>query len=337
MIDIRPVDVDDDAEFARYYAIMKAADKAGREAAPIFTEQELRILMDGSVPSEVFEAYAGFFDDEMVVSGLIFYSLDDNVDLGEVYAGVEPARRGRGYGGEMVRDLSERNIAAGRRRLVSESWIPFEQRDDHPYLRFASSHGFSVANLEIRRVLELPVPDAQLDAWQTEAAPHHGDYRIETYLGAIPAERIPSLCHAMNQLGLDAPTGDIELEARRIDAEVFQRREERAKAAGKTMLRTLAIGPDDDVVAFTSMAIPGGEPDIVYQYGTLVLRGHRGHRRGTAVKVANLRRLQHEFSDRTYVETLNAEQNGPMVGINEQLGFTPVEILAHFQRIVDQP
>lgn len=337
MIRIRPVDVADDAEFARYYAIMKAADQADRETAPIFTEQELRVLMDRSVASEIFEAYAGFDGDEMVVCGLIFYSLDDNVDLGEVYAGVEPSRRGRGYGSAMVRDLSERNLAAGRHRLVSESWIPFEQRDDHPYLRFAASHGFSVANLEIRRVLDLPVADSLLDAWQDEAAPHHEDYRLETYAGDVPAERIPSLCHAMNQLGLDAPTGDIELEARRIDAETFQQREERSKAAGKRMLRTLAIGPDDDVVAFTSMAIPGGEPDIVYQYGTLVLRGHRGHRLGTAVKVANLRRLQREVDDRSYVETLNAEQNGPMVGINEMFGFTPVEILAHFQRIVDQP
>ena len=224
----------------------------------------------------------------------------------------------------------------GATRLVSESWIPFSQRDDHPYLSFAAKHGFTVANVEIRRVVPLPIADSDLDAWESEAAPHHTDYRIETYLGDVPAHRIPSLCHAMNQLGVEAPTGDIELEARQLDTEAFLAREKRAKAAGKVMLRTVALDPHDDVAAFSTMAIPTHEVDVVYQYGTLVMREHRGHRLGTAIKVANHRRLQREVTDRTYVETLNAEQNGPMVSINEKFGFRPVEIHADFQRIVVQ-
>jgi GNAT superfamily N-acetyltransferase len=272
----------------------------------------------------------------MVVAGLIYYSLDDNVDLGEVYAGVAPDHRGRGFGSAMVRDLSERNIRAARTRLVGQSWIPFSQRDDHPYIRFAAKHGFSVANVEIRRVVPLPLADDDLDAWQSEAAPHHTDYRLETYFGDVPVARIPSLCEAMNQLEVDAPTGDIELEARKLDTEIFLRREDRAKAAGKLMLLTVAIDRHDTVSAFSTMAIPTQAPEIVYQYGTLVLREHRGHRLGTAVKVANHRRLQQEVSDRSYVETINSEQNGPMVRINEKFGFRPVEILADFQRIIDQ-
>jgi len=78
VIEIRLVDIDDEDEFARYYAIMRAADLSDRETVHVFTENELRILMDGSVSSEIFEPYAGFEAGEMVAAGLIFYSLDDS-------------------------------------------------------------------------------------------------------------------------------------------------------------------------------------------------------------------------------------------------------------------
>ena len=58
--------------------------------------------------------------------------------------------------------------------------------------------------------------------------------------------------------------------------------------------------------------------------GTLVRRDHRGHRLGTAVKIANLRALQQARPEATEVKTQNAETNAWMVGINVRLGFGPV-------------
>ena len=71
--------------------------------------------------------------------------------------------------------------------------------------------------------------------------------------------------------------------------------------------------------------MPRYDPEVVYQWGTLVRPEHRGHRLGMATKVANLRWVQREVSGRDRVYTMNAEVNDQMIGINQALGFRPVE------------
>lgn len=53
-----------------------------------------------------------------------------------------------------------------------------------------------------------------------------------------------------------------------------------------------------------------------------------------ATKVANLAWLQREEPDRTAVVTFNAEVNAHMVGVNEAMGFRPVERLGEFMRVL---
>jgi hypothetical protein len=66
--------------------------------------------------------------------------------------------------------------------------------------------------------------------------------------------------------------------------------------------------------------------------GPLVRRDHRGHRLGTAVKIANLRALQQACPEATEVKTQNAETNAWMVGINVRLGFRPVGVVPEYLR-----
>jgi hypothetical protein len=82
------------------------------------------------------------------------------------------------------------------------------------------------------------------------------------------------------------------------------------------------------------MGVPVDPPDCVYQWGTAVLRGHRGHRLGLAVKAANLAALQADHPERRLISTQNAETNAPMLAINEKMGFRAVEVLLEFQRTV---
>jgi hypothetical protein len=69
-----------------------------------------------------------------------------------------------------------------------------------------------------------------------------------------------------------------------------------------------------------------------YQMGTLVRRDHRGHRLGTAVKVANLAALVADRPDVLEVHTQNAETNEWMVSINVRLGFERVGLAPAFVR-----
>jgi hypothetical protein len=44
--------------------------------------------------------------------------------------------------------------------------------------------------------------------------------------------------------------------------------------------------------------------------------------------------MQAAHPERVKIVTQNAENNGPMVRINEQLGFVPVELAVEFQRFI---
>lgn len=86
-----------------------------------------------------------------------------------------------------------------------------------------------------------------------------------------------SLCHVRNQLGLDAPTGDIDHEEEAMTPEVFLQRQSLQREMGVTNYWTLATDVNAETVAFTTMGVPVDPPVCVYQWGTVVLRGHRGH------------------------------------------------------------
>jgi RimJ/RimL family protein N-acetyltransferase len=206
--------------------------------------------------------------------------------------------------------------------------------ESHGSRRFAERNGFTHANTEIRRELRLPVPARTLSAWAAEASPHHAGYTVATYVDDIPQELVSSLCHVRNQLGPDAPTGDIEHEEEAMTPEVFLQRQAMQRDMGVTTYWTLATDVNGETVAFTALGVPVDPPDCVYQWGTVVLRGHRGHRLGLAVKAANLAALQTDHPERLRVSTQNAETNAPMVAINDKMGFRAVEVMLEFQRTV---
>ena len=86
----------------------------------------------------------------------------------------------------------------------------------------------------------------------------------------------------------------------------------------------------------TALGVPAGDPGKVHQWATIVRKEHRGHRLGLAIKARNLRTLQHAHPDRTSIHTTNNETNGPMVDINERIGFKPVELMVGLQRKSDK-
>lgn len=331
-MDIRPIDVFDDAEFGRSYQVWRAAETFERPDAPVLAEPELAIFFRRPDHGERWYAFAAWEGDEMVGVAHAVEPLLDNTTMSFNGVYVEPGRRGHGIGSALVEFLVERTRQSGRTVMLAEASYPFDRREDHPYRRFAEKHGFALANTEVERRLDLPVPDEQLQEWIDEAAEHHQGYSIETFVAPLPERVVAGYCHVTNQLSVDAPTGDIDFEAEGMTPEVLRNREQAMKEAGRTVYHTLALDADGTVVAATTLAVPELDPGRVFQWATLVLREHRGHRLGLAIKAHNLRAVQHDNPDRTAVFTGNSEVNAQMVGINERIGFKPVELLGMFQR-----
>jgi GNAT superfamily N-acetyltransferase len=333
-VQIRPIDVDDLAQFRRWYAITREAWLFQRPDAPVWSQHEFQVALSRADGAERLTAYGAFDGEDLLATAMIAVPLVDNLEKVNLNVWVSPSRRRQGIGGALLEHLVSASVGEGRTTMLASSWLPQDARDDHPYHLFARKHGFALANTEIRRTLALPVPNVRLEALAAEAREHHSDYRIQTYVDDVPKNLLASYCHLRNQVGLDAPTGDVALEARALTPEIVLRRQAIAKEQGRTTYLAFAVEPGGEAVAYTSLVAPGQDPAYVYQSGTLVRRDHRGRRLGLAVKVANLVALQNGCPGRRIVNTENAGGGGPMVQINEKLGFRPVEVLADFQRVV---
>ncbi len=73
-------------------------------------------------------------------------------------------------------------------------------------------------------------------------------------------------------------------------------------------------------------------PTDAYQWDTLVLRDHRGHGLGLSLKVWAMQESADLLGSRRYVHTFNAASNGPMIAVNEKMGFRQVGWLGEYVR-----
>jgi GNAT superfamily N-acetyltransferase len=332
---IRPLDLDNANETHAFYGALQVSYLEGNPERPMWTESEMLGFLREPIGEEAY-ATAAVDEDGAVAGGyIVFYPMLDNVTLAWTELFVVPDRRGHGVGSALTEHITDAVSAKGRASLLTDIVMPFEERDDHPFRRFAEKRGCTLATTEVARRLELPVDDGQIQAWIDEAAPRHAGYRIETYTdGNFPDEIVPSLCHTANQLALEAPHGELEIEAEKLTPELWMQRVERDRKQGMLRYDSVALDETGSVVALTTIAVPANARDRTQalQWATIVLPGHRGHRLGLALKARNLRVLQQNHPERTSVHTCNAEVNAPMIDINERIGFKPVELIAGFQR-----
>ena len=219
------------------------------------------------------EAHGVFEDGVMVGAAHALFPLHDNLDKVYFEVHVAPGDRGRGYGSALVGHVVDRARDRDRTVLVGESHFPADADESHPHRRFAAKHGFDLANTEMHRVLELPVDDALLRKWAEEAAAHHEGYTVTTHVGGPPEALLPSYVHLLNQLALDAPTGDIDFEEEALTVAAYRTRLERTRAQGRTLYVTVAtVGEGDaaEAVAHSVLVVPaaGVDEPNVYQWAT---------------------------------------------------------------------
>jgi len=332
-VEIRELGADalaDDAVMRDFYDLNRRAELLGREQAPFWTWEEFLGGFRSPDSGERQELFAAYDGDRMVATAVLWSFLLDNTEKAWFKLDVDVPQRRRGIGRALVDRLEQTAKADGRTLLMSDAKLPYDDRETHGYRLFATACGYDLSNYEVVRHLPLPVPDAQIQAWVDEAAPHHEGYTLETFVHEVPAELVESLCVLLGQLAVDAPTGAVDFEEETMTPERFAEMLDTVKAMNRARYETVALTPDRQVVAQSTLAVPLGESTTVFQWGTFVHREHRGHHLGLATKAANLRAVQAFRDDLTVVTTQNAETNDYMVSINERMGFRPVEVSAEF-------
>ncbi len=332
---VRAVDLEDEADLLAWHAFEQRVHDQDRPGTPFWGADDVLAMLRPDDPEERALPFVAELGGTVVGSGIVFVPLLDNLEKAYAQLLVAPEARGRGIGDLLAEHVVGLARAEGRTLVLLEANLPADHDADHPARRFADRHGFRLANQEVRRFLELPVPEERLRAWADEAAAHHAGYEIATYEGAVPDELRASLVALRNQLAVDAPTGELDFEAGGTTVEIYTEHAAKTAASGRRVYETVAVR-DGEVVAHSTLSAPPPGPGMPFlnQWGTFVHRDHRGHRLGLAVKVASLAHVQRQHPERTVISTTNAVDNGPMVAINEQLGFRPVETMVEFVRIL---
>lgn len=334
-VDIRPLDPDGDAALRAWHVTYQASTTHERPYATPWMLEEVRAQLTSDRPGEKAYAFAGVVDGRVVTAGMVELPLKDNLSKAWVQVDTLPELRRCGYGGAMLEHLTEFARDRDRTVLLAEAAYPFDapaHGGDHPHAVFLRHHGFSFGLGDVQRALDLPADTVVLRGLVEESEPFHTSYGFRQFRGPVPEDIVEAFGELIGQLVVEAPMGEIELEPEVLDVERIRADEAMFAQSGRTKYTTVAVAADGDLAGYTELVVPAHDPGRVYQWGTLVRPHHRGHRLGQALKARNLLWLQDEESDLRLLTTYNAEGNSHMIGVNEAMGFRPVERLGEFQK-----
>ena len=261
---------------------------------------------------------AALVDGEVVGALRLILPTQDNPAVAVVDLAVHPRHRRRDLGTVLLADAARLARGRGRTSLVSEVDEP---GPGAPGREFALRHGWSCDLVETRRDLLLPPDEARLGALEADAREAGRGYELVTWRDRTPDALVDDRALLERRMTTDAPHGDLPVEEEHWDAARVREHEAVQVERGRTTLSAGAVR-DGRLVAFTDLQVPRDQPQRASQAGTLVLREHRGHRLGALVKAAVLRQLA-DLPEVRRVTTYNAEDNAPMVAVNDALGFLP--------------
>ncbi|WAC65603.1 hypothetical protein OVA14_09660 [Agrococcus sp. SL85] len=199
--------------------------------------------------------------------------------------------------------------------------------------RLAASLGYALEQVDRISALDVDAARASLEGFRADAAAAAGDaYAIRIWSGRTPEELAEALAGLHARMVTDAPAAGLDVDDETWDAARLARTETELEASGNRILQAVATHvATGEAVAFTTLVLPAdGRP--AYQEDTLVHAEHRGHRLGMLVKAENLLQLGRLHPGRTRILTWNAEENRPMLAVNEALGFVPVGAEGGWQR-----
>jgi GNAT superfamily N-acetyltransferase len=257
----------------------------------------------------------------------------DNTGVAELWIVVHPDHRRRGIGRELLDVALQRARDNSRSCVMGEvpERLSDDDRDDghrtrSPGALFAAAAGAKEALAEMCRVLDLEAVDEErVQALEAEARSRSQAYELVQWAGPAPDELLADLAWLTSRLSTDAPLGDLAWEEESWDGERYREAEAEAAATGREWVSTAARHLESGrVVAYTDIGVSKFQPEVAYQWTTIVDGAHRGHRLGMLIKVANLRLLRREQPAAQRIFTWNADSNEHMLAINKAMGFRPV-------------
>ena len=323
------IDAPEAADFSAAVAVMGEVEEhiIGTRDRAWTPEEFLPSCLDPYAPRRLWVARV---DGRIVALGQHELQLGD--DERSVWFGIDvlPEYRRRGIGSALFEEIAAVARAAGDTTLQCYAQIAAGQDGerlasptgfgsvpaDAASTRFLRSRGYTLSQVNRLSRLTLPAQDREVRVAE--------GYELETWTGPTPEHRLLDIAVLQSRMSTDPPTGESEYVEEVWDEQRVREGDARHERDGRLWLMTAVRHvASDTLVGFTQIVAPRDTSRPAHQFNTIVLEEHRGHRLGMLLKLTNLRRLRDESGQHPCIYTWNAEENRPMLDVNEAMGFVP--------------
>ncbi|MFC4335582.1 GNAT family N-acetyltransferase [Salininema proteolyticum] len=272
-----------------------------------------------------------------VAGGSISLFRNTNTESAGLDIVTDPGHRRKGYGTAVYEHLLGVARAEGRGHLLAGTHAPLNDADDghdDAGRLFAEKLGFDLALTVVNRVFAVDSlsPEREAELFDRADAKASADYELRTWTGPAPEELQEGLARIDSSIMAEVPLGDIDLEPAKIDVDQRKYTNETRRLGGYDHVQTVAIHRGTGDLVANTVLLADRERPLAYQGITIVNPGHRGHRLGQWLKIANLRALKETKPHVAEVYTDNADVNAHMNAINEAMGFRPLDLALEYQK-----
>jgi len=206
---------------------------------------------------------------------------------------------------------------------------------EDPSARFLVRLGFTLEQIERNSAFDLRGSFDGVERLLAAAREASSDYRVVSWFAPTPPEFVDGYAWMKSRMVTDAPAAGLEFDEEVWDAARVARHDALYTSSGRTLhvvaAQHIATG---ELCAFNELVIGKDKTEASHQEDTLVLADHRGHRLGMLVKCENLIAWRDIAPDSPRVLTYNAEENRPMLDINEAIGFVPIAYEGAWKKVL---
>lgn len=334
-IAVTPLDVADNIAVEQAYEIRSAVTSADLPDFPPVCHQRFLGNLHHPMPGTATRQALAYLDGRP--AGYVNIDLPqlENTENASVDIEVLPEHRRQGVGRALYEYSLRTARELGRKRIhgMSVTTLPGEPARDEAGSAFATTLGAKSALVDVRRRLDVTTLDqTHLDRLLAAAWTRAAGYSLVRWIGATPEEHLNDIAYLDGRLTQDAPLGDLEWEAAKVDGARIRAVEAALVARGRRSYHSaLRHDTTGRVVAWTTIDFGATSPWHAFQQITIVDPDHRGHRLGTIAKIENLRYVQSHEPRLRVIDTWNAAVNDHMISINEAIGFRPADAWNNWQ------
>lgn len=266
------------------------------------------------------------------------------------YALIEILRAEWGQGIGSAASALVEETARREGRTVLQSWVEHPAAEgprlaaptgfgDIPHdhiARFLLGKGYVLEQVERISSFDLTQSFDTVQRLHDDAVAAAQGYRVVQWHPPVPAEFAAGYAWMKSRMSTDAPSAGLDQDEEAWDLERIAQHDARTIDGGRTMLVTAAQHiASGELCAFNELVIGQDPHGPSHQEDTLVLSEHRGHRLGMLVKTAGLLAWRGIAPHSPLLITYNAEENRPMLDINEAIGFVPLGYEGAWKKVLD--